>query len=69
MLKKKNRNGAKKFQGLEPGYSYEYEVHAEIVRDGEIIEDVRTVHLTAGAREAVAFGFNPEFTESLAALP
>ncbi len=55
--------------GLEPGYSYEYEVHAEIVRDGEIIEDVRTVHLTAGAREAVAFGFNPEFTESLAALP
>ncbi len=43
--------------GLQPGYSYQYEVKAQIIRDGKILEDVRTVTLTAGDDTAVAFGF------------
>ena len=53
--------------GLKPGFSYKYEVRAEVVRDGETVSDVRTVVLTAGGREAVAFGFNSDATEGLAA--
>ncbi len=52
--------------GLKPGFSYKYEIRAELVRDGQRLEDVRAVILTAGAREAVAFGFNATATEELA---
>jgi uncharacterized protein (TIGR03000 family) len=44
--------------GLQPGLNYQYDIHAEIVRDGKIVEESKTVTLTAGQQEAVAFGFN-----------
>ena len=52
--------------GLKPGFSYKYEIRAEAVRDGQLVEEVRTVVLTAGVRESVAFGFNPQLNEELA---
>ena len=44
--------------GLKPGFSYKYVVKAQVVRNGQIQEDTRTVTLTAGQITAVAFGFN-----------
>ena len=44
--------------GLQPGLGYKYDVHAEIVRDGKIVEENKTVTLTAGERGTLAFGFN-----------
>jgi len=55
--------------GLLPGYRYKYEVRVEIVRDGKILEDTKVVYLTAGSKEALAFGFNVQSVEGLAALP
>jgi uncharacterized protein (TIGR03000 family) len=42
--------------GLKPGFSYKYEIHAEVVSDGKLVEDTRTVTLTAGQNTSVAFG-------------
>jgi uncharacterized protein (TIGR03000 family) len=44
--------------GLKPGFSYKYEVRAEVVRNGQVQEETRTITLTAGQVTAVAFGFN-----------
>ena len=44
--------------GLKPGFSYKYVVKAQVVRNGQVQEDTRTVTLTAGEVTAVAFGFN-----------
>ncbi len=44
--------------GLKPGFSYKYDVKATVVRDGQTVEDTRTIVLTAGEITAVAFGFN-----------
>ena len=52
--------------GLQPGYSYKYEIRAQIVRGGKLLEEVKTVHLTAGANQGVAFSFNKAI-DSLAA--
>lgn len=52
--------------GLRPGYRYAYEVRAQIVRNGKALEEVKTVYVTAGSREGVAFGFN-QAAEGLAA--
>jgi uncharacterized protein (TIGR03000 family) len=52
--------------GLQPGFSYKYEVRASIVRDGQIVEDSRIVYLSAGERGNVAFGFNVKSGEGLA---
>jgi len=52
--------------GLRPGYSYKYEVKAQLIRDGKIIEDVRTVTLTAGQDMSVAFGFQSLPSQALA---
>jgi uncharacterized protein (TIGR03000 family) len=52
--------------GLTAGFSYTYVVKAEIVRDGQLVEDSKTVSLTAGDRGGVAFGFNKP-TEAVAA--
>jgi uncharacterized protein (TIGR03000 family) len=52
---------------LKEGFSYKYEVKAEVVRDGKIVEDTKTVVLTAGANNSVAFGFNIAPSEGLAA--
>jgi len=53
--------------GLKPGYSYRYEVRAEVVRNNQRVEDVQTIVLTAGDAKAIAFGFNAMGTEALAA--
>lgn len=53
--------------GLQPGLSYKYEIKAEVVRDGQVYDEVRTVVLTAGARNTVAFSFHNLTTGSLAA--
>lgn len=52
--------------GLKPGFSYKYEIHAEVVKDGKTMEDTRTVTLTAGQNTAVAFGFTTNPTEAVA---
>ncbi|MBN1394261.1 MAG: TIGR03000 domain-containing protein [Pirellulales bacterium] len=52
--------------GLTPGFSYTYVVKAELVRDGQLLEDTRTVTLTAGKVKAVAFGFNTTVDEQVA---
>jgi uncharacterized protein (TIGR03000 family) len=48
--------------GLQPGLTYKYEVHATLLRDGQFVEDKKTIYLTAGKRGAVAFGSAPEST-------
>ena len=53
--------------GLKPGFTYTYDVVAEVVRDGRVVRDSRTITLTAGERTAAAFGFNLAASESLAA--
>jgi len=53
--------------GLMSGFSYKYEVKAQIVRDGQLLEDTKVISLTAGERGAVAFGFNLRTAEGLAA--
>jgi len=55
--------------GLLPGYRYKYEVRVELVRDGKILEETKVVYLTPGAKEALAFGFNIQSAEGLAAAP
>jgi len=52
--------------GLKPGLSYKYVVRAQIVRNGQVVEDTRNVVLTAGQITAVAFGFNTTPSEGLA---
>jgi uncharacterized protein (TIGR03000 family) len=44
--------------GLQAGFTYKYEVCAQVVRDGKTLEETRVVFLTAGVKEGVAFGFN-----------
>ena len=44
--------------GLRPGLGYTYVIRAQVVRDGQVQQDTRTVTLTAGQITAVAFGFN-----------
>ena len=53
--------------GLKPGLSYKYDVHAQVLREGKLLEETRTVTLTAGQIEAVAFGFNIQPGEQVAA--
>ncbi|HLA86206.1 MAG TPA: cyclic lactone autoinducer peptide [Thermoguttaceae bacterium] len=53
--------------GLQSGLTYKYEVRAEVVRNGMVAEEQKTVYLTAGAAEGVAFGFNREPSNQVAA--
>ena len=53
--------------GLKPGAVYQYEIRAQIARDGRLIEKTRTVYLTAGARQRVAFQFEAKPEEAIAA--
>jgi uncharacterized protein (TIGR03000 family) len=55
--------------GLKPGFSYTYEVRAQVMRNGKTVEEVHVVKMTAGDRESVAFGFNPKVNEDLAVNP
>jgi uncharacterized protein (TIGR03000 family) len=52
--------------GLQPGLSYNYEVRAEIYRDGRLIQQVRSVTLTSGGRADVAIRFEAKSVEGLA---
>jgi uncharacterized protein (TIGR03000 family) len=52
--------------GLKSGLAYKYVVHAQVVRDGQVVEDTRNVVLRAGEITAVAFGFNTTTTAGLA---
>jgi uncharacterized protein (TIGR03000 family) len=52
--------------GMHPGYTYKYEVKAEVVREGKIVTEVQTISLVAGEQGGIAFGFNnpPEVAQS-----
>jgi len=52
---------------LKPGLSYRYVVKAQVVRDGQVVEDTKSVTMTAGDITAVAFGFNANPAEQVAA--
>jgi uncharacterized protein (TIGR03000 family) len=41
--------------GLEAGMRYEYQVRAEIIRDGKVLAETKTVQLSAGSQADVAF--------------
>jgi uncharacterized protein (TIGR03000 family) len=45
--------------GLKPGLNYKYVIEARLVREGQIIEDSKTVVVSAGIDGAAAFAFNP----------
>jgi uncharacterized protein (TIGR03000 family) len=53
--------------GLKEGFNYKYVVKAQVERDGKMLEDTQTVVLTAGQIKAVAFGFNVNPGEQVAA--
>lgn len=54
--------------GLTPGRTYKYEIRAWIIRNGRQIEDARTVYLSVGAREQVAFSLDSRPHEAIATL-
>jgi uncharacterized protein (TIGR03000 family) len=53
--------------GLQSGLSYKYVVRAQVIRNGQVQDDTRTVTLTAGEVTAVAFGFNATGSQVAAA--
>ena len=42
-------------RGLQQGFNYTYEVRAEIERDGETVEETKTVSMRAGSANRLAF--------------
>ncbi len=52
--------------GLTQGLTYKYEVRAEIPRDGKRLVETKTVYLTAGDNEGLAFGFYQEPAANIA---
>jgi uncharacterized protein (TIGR03000 family) len=69
-LETKSRGSYREYvsYGLKSGFTYKYEIRAEIARQGRLVEDTRTVYLTAGARKQVAFHLEAEPEEAIAAL-
>lgn len=53
-------------RGLKPGLSYKYEVRAEMVRDGRLVEDTQVVYLRANNSQRLAFSFDANPAEQLA---
>ena len=45
--------------GLTAGMRYEYQVRAEIIRDGKVVSETKTVQLSAGSQADVAFEMSP----------
>ncbi|MEX0714171.1 MAG: TIGR03000 domain-containing protein [Pirellulales bacterium] len=43
--------------GLQPGYSYTYELRAEMVQDGRVLSETKTVKLEAGQSSTIDFAF------------
>jgi hypothetical protein len=41
--------------GLQPASVYRYQVRAEFIRDGKPVSEEKTVQLTAGGTESLAF--------------
>ncbi len=54
--------------GLKPGLRYKYEIRAQVVRGGRLVEDTRTVYLTAGARQEIAFDFQSRPEQEIATV-
>ncbi len=46
-------------RNLTPGYSYTYEIRAEVTRDGQKIEETKKIDLIAGATQSLAFDLQP----------
>jgi uncharacterized protein (TIGR03000 family) len=55
--------------GLKPGRTYKYEVKAIVYRDGQPVESVRSVYLSAGATEHLAIDIPQETETQLASHP
>lgn len=53
--------------GLQPGLTYKYVIRAEMERNGKIASETKTVNLTAGGDQGVAFGFNVSPIQQFAA--
>ena len=49
-------------RGLNDGYSYSYEVRAEVVRDGKVVEETKSVYVKAGETSQLAFNLKPATT-------
>ena len=50
-------------RGLESGKMYQYEIHAQVDRNGEILEKTKLVRVQAGKVSTVAFDFRAESTQ------
>ena len=56
-------------RGLETGYEYNYEVRAEVMVNGKLVSDTKTVSLQAGRMQNLAFNFAaPEAVETVLKL-
>ena len=47
-------------RGLQSGYSYKYEIRAELNRNGRLVSDTKTVTLRAGQRTSLRFDLQPQ---------
>ena len=55
--------------GLREGYSYTYQIRAEVVRDGQTVSETQTVKLQAGDTPNVEFALNASDAEPVANQP
>jgi uncharacterized protein (TIGR03000 family) len=53
--------------GLQPGYTYTYEVRARVTRNGQTVEDVQFVRVRAGEERQLAFDFGTRPNAAIAA--
>lgn len=53
-------------KGLRSGYSYTYQVRAEVVQDGRRVSETKTVHMTAGDATDIAFDFASPLANNVA---
>lgn len=53
--------------GLQPGYSYTYEVRAVAIRDGREVSDTQVVRIRVGDARQLAFDFSADADEVIAA--
>jgi uncharacterized protein (TIGR03000 family) len=56
-------------RGLERGYSYKYEVRAELERDGQTLKQTKLVDLHAGDNRMIAFDFSATETTLTVNVP
>ena len=55
--------------GLKNGETYSYVVRAEYTRNGEPVEETKSVVISAGERASLAFGQTNDMTEPVATTP